>query len=133
MEDGHQSRDLENLFWGWQCRGLACCKTVWKARGRVNGYGRAQALSREINTSGRVFGRRSIMSEGRICTTNSWHRLDTGQRAFGQSLLPMRIIAIPLSFRCCTDVSCNCSSSFFSPSFFDSRKNCPVLTAQNDL
>lgn len=36
-----------------------------KARGRVNGYGRAQALSREINTSGRVFGRRrSIMSEG---------------------------------------------------------------------
>lgn len=73
------------------------------------------------------------MSEGRICTTNSWHRLDTGQRAFGQSLLPMRIIAIPLSFRCCTDVSCNCSSSFFSPSFFDSRKNCPVLTAQNDL
>lgn len=48
--------------------------------------------------------------------TRGTHRLDTGQRAFGQSLLPMRIIVIPLSFRCCTDVSCKCSSS--SSSFF---------------
>lgn len=66
--------------------------------------------------------------------TRGTHRLDTGQRAFGQSLLPMRIIVIPLSFRCCTDVSCKCSSSsssFFSPPFFDFWNNCLVPTAYN--
>lgn len=49
--------------------------SVWKDRKRV----RAGLYSREINTSSRIFGRRSIMSTGRICTVVSWDRLDTGQ------------------------------------------------------
>lgn len=57
-----------------------------------------QPPSREINTSGRIFGRRSIMSARGARTVIFWADW-TPARAKSQSADASRIIVIPLSFR----------------------------------
>jgi len=56
-----------------------------------------QPPSREINTSGRIFGRRSIMSAGGARTVIFWADW-TPARAESQSTDASLIIVIPLSF-----------------------------------
>lgn len=56
-----------------------------------------QPSSREINTSGRIFGRRGIMSAGGARTVIFWDRLDTGQgqKPIGRCIAYYRDSIIP--------------------------------------
>lgn len=53
---------------------------------------RGQPLSREINTSGRIFGQRGIMSADGARTVIFWGRLDTsqGQKPIGRRIADYR-------------------------------------------